>query len=163
MDLKLSKMYKSIIDRYDIVFNKSIETIDALSADYINSIFNIIEFWADDDLSNDKLMGKFQIKEESYSGKKSIDRKNTKIKKVFPILDSGIKHFHSTDFHGDINALMYFLLKSGIVKFKADENHIIFYNLKNDEIVDLNKIRTLPSEIIVNCFPIPNIEINPLF
>ncbi len=163
MDLKLSKIYKSIVDRYDIIFNESIEAIDILNANYINSIFNIIEFWANSESLNDESINKFQIKEESYNGKKSINRKSTKIKKLFPILDSEIKHFHSTDFHGDLNALMYFLLKSGVVRFKTNENHIIFYNLKSNEIVDLKKIQILPKETIANCFPIPNIEINPLF
>ena len=70
-------------------------------------------------------------------------------------------HYHTTDIHGDLLALGFVLLKSGVAKFVEGESPINFFNKKNCKII--KSIELFNEDITIDLVPILNLEVNSKF
>ncbi len=70
-------------------------------------------------------------------------------------------HCHTTDIHGDLLALGFVLLKSGLAKFVDGELPVVFFNKTNGEII--KDIGLYGGSITIDLVPILNLEVNGKF
>lgn len=70
-------------------------------------------------------------------------------------------HYHTTDIHGDLVALGFVLLKSGLAEFIKGELPIVFFNKENGEVI--KNIDLYDGNITIDLVPILNLKINEKF
>lgn len=95
--------------------------------------------------------------------------------KIFTGMEEKEPHYFISDIHGDLSQLLFSMLEAGVVKFKKDEQSVIFYDVKinksydnleefKNSITKQNRIDTdRESYIKKNLRILPNVKLDPEF